>query len=143
METLTSMDNLALTYCEQGRLDEAEELNLEVMEKRRKILGADHPDTLTSMNNLSFIWKAMGEQTQALKLMNEGKEFAEDRLDEILEGTGFEGTPEQYLDQIYITVLQSSIPTTLDYRRKYGYVQGNEESSEALLSYFPRSPLPR
>jgi Tetratricopeptide repeat len=70
METLTSMDNLALTYCEQGRLDEAEELNLEVMEKR-KILGADHPDTLTSMNNLSFIWKAMGEQTQALKLTNE------------------------------------------------------------------------
>ncbi|KAH7418721.1 NACHT and WD40 domain protein [Cadophora sp. MPI-SDFR-AT-0126] len=54
-----------------------------------------------------FIWAAT-----ACRFINEGKEFAEDRLDEILEGTGFDGTPEQHLDQIYITVLQSSIPTT-------------------------------
>jgi hypothetical protein len=54
-----------------------------------------------------FIWAAT-----ACRFINEGEEFAEDRLDEILEGTGFEGTPEQHLDQIYITVLQSSIPTT-------------------------------
>ncbi|KAH8674864.1 vegetative incompatibility protein HET-E-1 [Tricladium varicosporioides] len=54
-----------------------------------------------------FIWAAT-----ACRFINEGEEFAEDRLDEILEGTSFEGTPEQYLDQIYLTVLQSSIPTT-------------------------------
>ncbi|KAH6663640.1 hypothetical protein B0J14DRAFT_682901, partial [Halenospora varia] len=54
-----------------------------------------------------FIWAAT-----ACRFINEGEEFAEDRLDEILEGTGFEGTPEQYLDQIYLTVLKSSIPTT-------------------------------
>jgi hypothetical protein len=54
-----------------------------------------------------FIWAAT-----ACRFINEGEEFAEDRLDEILKGTGFEGTPEQHLDQIYITVLQSSIPTT-------------------------------
>jgi hypothetical protein len=55
-----------------------------------------------------FIWAAT-----ACRFIHEGEEFAEDRLDEILEGTGFEGTPEQHLDQIYVTVLQSSIPTTL------------------------------
>jgi hypothetical protein len=54
-----------------------------------------------------FIWAAT-----ACRFINEGEEFAEDRLDEILEGTGFEGTPEQHLDQIYITVLQNSIPNT-------------------------------
>jgi hypothetical protein len=55
-----------------------------------------------------FIWAAT-----AYRFIYEGEEFAEDRLDEILEGTRFEGTPEQHLDQIYITILQSSIPTTL------------------------------
>jgi tetratricopeptide repeat protein len=35
------------------------------------VLGAQHPSTLTSMNNLSFTWKAMGRQTEALKLMDE------------------------------------------------------------------------
>jgi hypothetical protein len=54
-----------------------------------------------------FIWAAI-----ACRFIKDGEEFAEDRLDEILEGTGFEGTPEQHLDQIYITVLQNSIPTT-------------------------------
>jgi hypothetical protein len=34
------------------------------------VLGAEHPDTLTSMNNLSFTWKAMRRQTEALELMN-------------------------------------------------------------------------
>ncbi|PMD28100.1 HET-domain-containing protein [Hyaloscypha hepaticicola] len=55
-----------------------------------------------------FIWAVT-----ACRFIHEGEEFAEDRLDEILEGTGLESTPEQHLDQIYITVLQSSIPTTL------------------------------
>jgi len=55
-----------------------------------------------------FIWAAT-----ACRFIHEGEEFAEDRLDEILEGTSLEGTPEQHLDQIYITVLESSIPTTL------------------------------
>ncbi|KAH6712682.1 putative WD-repeat protein [Leptodontidium sp. MPI-SDFR-AT-0119] len=54
-----------------------------------------------------FIWTAT-----ACRFIKDGEAFAEDRLAEILEGTGFEGTPEQHLDQIYITVLQSSIPTT-------------------------------
>ena len=54
-----------------------------------------------------FIWAAT-----ACRFINEGEEFAKDRLDEILEGTGSEGTPEQHLDQIYLTVLQSSIPNT-------------------------------
>ncbi len=51
-DTLTSMANLALTYSNQGRWDEAERLEVEVMEMRKTKLGADHPDTLTSMANV-------------------------------------------------------------------------------------------
>ena len=75
-------------------------------------LGADWPGEvvlrqLVHKSSGLFIWAAT-----ACRFINEGQEFAEGRLDEILEGTGFEGTPEQHLDQIYLTVLQSSIPNT-------------------------------
>ena len=36
-DTLTSMANLALTYWQQGRTDEARELEEEVLEKRKEI----------------------------------------------------------------------------------------------------------
>jgi Tetratricopeptide repeat len=55
--TLTSMANLASTYRDQGRLDEAEELGVQVMEGCKKKLGEDHPDTLTSMNNLAVTYR--------------------------------------------------------------------------------------
>ena len=50
--TLTSMNNLASTYRDQGQWKEAEELGLQVMETFKRILGAEHPSTLTSMANL-------------------------------------------------------------------------------------------
>jgi hypothetical protein len=41
------------------------------METRKTKLGADHPDTLTIINNLAFTWKAQGRDNEALKLMEE------------------------------------------------------------------------
>jgi hypothetical protein len=35
------------------------------------VLGAEHPDTLTSMNNLAFIWKYLGQDKEAIELMEE------------------------------------------------------------------------
>jgi hypothetical protein len=40
-----------------------------VMETRKTKLGADHPSTLTSMNNLAFTWKGMGRHIDALRLI--------------------------------------------------------------------------
>ncbi|CAG8982452.1 hypothetical protein HYALB_00014077, partial [Hymenoscyphus albidus] len=54
-----------------------------------------------------FIWAAT-----ACRFVEEGGEFAEDRLDGILQRISLEGTPEQHLDEIYLTVLQNSIPPT-------------------------------
>ncbi|PGG99208.1 hypothetical protein AJ79_08638 [Helicocarpus griseus UAMH5409] len=39
------------------------------METRKTKLGFDHPDTLTSMNNLAFTWKSMGRHGDALSLI--------------------------------------------------------------------------
>jgi hypothetical protein len=47
------MANLASTYRNQGRWKEAEELFVQVMETSLRVLVQEHPDTLTSMNNLA------------------------------------------------------------------------------------------
>ena len=49
----TSMNNLASIFRAQGRTEEAAALEENVLEKRRQILGAKNPDTLTSTGNLA------------------------------------------------------------------------------------------
>jgi len=36
-----------------------------------RLLGAEHSDSLTSMNNLAFIWKGLGRDKEAIELMKE------------------------------------------------------------------------
>ncbi|OCK77245.1 hypothetical protein K432DRAFT_461200 [Lepidopterella palustris CBS 459.81] len=55
--TLTSIANLALMYSNQGRWKEAEDLEVEVMETRKRVLGEEHPSTLTSMANLASTYR--------------------------------------------------------------------------------------
>jgi hypothetical protein len=47
--TLSSIANLAATYRNQGRLKDAEELQVQVMEMTKRVLGDEHPDTLSSI----------------------------------------------------------------------------------------------
>ena len=54
------MGNLALTYSSQGRWKEAEELELQVIEIRKRLLGQEHLDTLISMGNLALIYSSQG-----------------------------------------------------------------------------------
>jgi hypothetical protein len=63
------MANLASTYWNQGRWDEAEVLQAKQLELCSKKLGQRHPDTLISMKNLVFVWKGMGRHEDALGLL--------------------------------------------------------------------------
>ncbi|KAJ5927143.1 hypothetical protein N7516_008916 [Penicillium verrucosum] len=63
------MANLASTFWKQGQWDEAEQLDVQVMETRKMKLRDDHPDTLNSMANLSFTWKSLGQYAEALNLL--------------------------------------------------------------------------
>lgn len=96
-KTLTSMANLALTYVVQGRWDEAEKLQTQVMKtqkrvleeehpntlnnmdeaeklevqvviKKKRVLGEEHPDTLVSMANLALMYMNQGRLNEAEKL---------------------------------------------------------------------------
>ena len=53
--TLTSMANLVSTYWNQGRWEEAEELNVQVIETRKRVFVLEHPSVLTSMVNLAHM----------------------------------------------------------------------------------------
>ncbi|KAK1773027.1 hypothetical protein QBC45DRAFT_121385 [Copromyces sp. CBS 386.78] len=65
------MGNLASTLWNQGRWEEAEKLEVQVMETRKTKLGADHPLTLMSMANLAFTWNSQGRREDALALMQD------------------------------------------------------------------------
>ncbi|PIG87103.1 kinesin light chain, partial [Aspergillus arachidicola] len=79
-DTLTSMNNLASIYWNQGRWKEAEELGVQVMELYKQILGPEHPSTLTSMNNLAYTWKRLGKVQDALALMEKCVELRRNLL---------------------------------------------------------------
>ncbi|KAK4033926.1 hypothetical protein C8A01DRAFT_49591 [Parachaetomium inaequale] len=63
------MANLASTYRNQGRWKEAESLEVQVMGTRKRVLGEEHPDTLTSMANLAHTWRCQARLGDALDLM--------------------------------------------------------------------------
>jgi hypothetical protein len=49
------MANLGSTYSRQGKWNEAEPLEVQVLDMCKKLLGAEHPDTLRSMANLASV----------------------------------------------------------------------------------------
>ena len=62
------MSNLALGYEAAGKLDLALPLYEETLKLRKAVLGPEHPDTLTSMNNLAVGYcKTAGKIGQALR----------------------------------------------------------------------------
>jgi hypothetical protein len=64
------MANLARrTYSDQGRWEESEQLEVQVMETRKTKLGADHPDTLRSMANLAFTFESVGRRSVGIDLL--------------------------------------------------------------------------
>jgi hypothetical protein len=76
----TSMANLASTYWNQGRWEAAEELQTDVMETRKKKLGADHPPTLTSMANLATTYVHQGRWEAAEELQTGVMEIFKKKL---------------------------------------------------------------
>ena len=52
-----SANNLAGSLSGQGKHAVAERINRKVLEVRQRVLGAEHPDTLASANNLAMSLK--------------------------------------------------------------------------------------
>jgi len=52
-----------------GRWKEAEELEVQVMETSSRVLGDEHPSTLTAISNLAFTLKAQSRNKEAISLV--------------------------------------------------------------------------
>ena len=59
---------ISKVYRNEGRWKEAEELEVQVMETRKRVLGKEHPDTLTSMGNLVWTYGNQGRWKEAEEL---------------------------------------------------------------------------
>ena len=74
-DTLTSMNNLALTYSDLGEHEKALELTEKAYEQNCKVLGEEHPNTLTSLKNLASEYGEVGEHEKALELTEKAYEL--------------------------------------------------------------------
>ena len=59
---------MGLYYWQQGRSDEAEQVEVQVLELRKSVLGDKHPDTITAMANLAGTWQQQGRSDEAEQL---------------------------------------------------------------------------
>ena len=71
LSTLRIMSALALTNYAQGRYADATMIQEEVSEKRRQILGNEHPDTLAAMYALALTYQAQWRSADAAKIQEE------------------------------------------------------------------------
>ena len=51
------MSGLGRLYMVQGKHSQAEPLYIKVLDVRRRVLGEQHPDTLTSMDDLASLYR--------------------------------------------------------------------------------------
>jgi serine/threonine protein kinase/tetratricopeptide (TPR) repeat protein len=77
--TLSSINNLALSYAALGRHPEALKLHEETLTLRTANLGHDHADTLASRNNLANSYYALNRHGEALRLREETLRLVEAR----------------------------------------------------------------
>lgn len=70
-DTLTSMNNLGITWWALGDNAGSRALQEHVLSLRRRVLGDEHPDTLTGMNNLATSLLAQGDNAGARVLQEQ------------------------------------------------------------------------
>ena len=68
MHTLIDAHYLAWTLPEMGRYAESRDLDEDILDRRRRVLGHDHPDTLQSANSLAVDLRMLGEVRSARDL---------------------------------------------------------------------------
>jgi tetratricopeptide (TPR) repeat protein len=62
------MNNLALVYLSQGKYREAETLSSAVVSFNDRVLGDQHPNSLTAMANLAAVYRLQGKYAEGEKL---------------------------------------------------------------------------
>jgi hypothetical protein len=72
------MGNLASTYNHLGEFQQAEELEVVVLEKKKQILGVNHPDTLKALWNLASTYRSLNQLSAAEELETLAHKYEEE-----------------------------------------------------------------
>jgi tetratricopeptide (TPR) repeat protein len=67
-ERIRLASKCATTLFSDGRYKEAEELQVQVMQTKKRVLTDEHPETLTSMHNLALTYEVQGRLKEAEEL---------------------------------------------------------------------------
>ncbi|KAK4031660.1 kinesin light chain [Parachaetomium inaequale] len=67
-EETATMHRQALQLWIQGKYEEAETMHRQALQLRTQVLGAEHPDTLSSMSNLAFVLGNQGKYNEAERI---------------------------------------------------------------------------
>ena len=77
---MNAMDSLASLYQQTDRLQEAEQVQLEMIDKMKDLAGCDHPKTLISMANLAITYWKQGRVQESERLDKEVLEMRKRKL---------------------------------------------------------------
>ncbi len=58
-DTALSLNNLAMLYQDQGKYEQAEPLLQQALAMRQRVLGEEHPQSLTLAENYSYLLEEM------------------------------------------------------------------------------------
>ena len=149
-EVLVEVDNLTKVYQIVGAWKQAAELQVQVMEATKRVLGAENPDTLTIMGNLALTYLVQGRLGEAEQLGVQvmearkrvlGAEHPDtlrsmENLASIYSGQGRFGEAEQLEVQVLEArkrVLGAEHPSTLRSMNNYAYtLKDLGRASEAI-----------
>jgi len=67
---------MAFLYSATGRYEQAERLYQQALEIRRQVLGEQHPDFASSLNNLAALYGSTGRSEQAEPLYQQALEVS-------------------------------------------------------------------
>jgi hypothetical protein len=70
-DRLAAANNLASSLRGQGKYAEAEQMEREILDVRRRVLGPEHPHTLKKMSNLGCSLHGQGKHAEAEQMQRE------------------------------------------------------------------------
>ncbi|XTI89188.1 Tetratricopeptide repeat-domain-containing protein [Cenococcum geophilum] len=94
------MNNLAVVIVNQGKYEEAEQICRHTLELKEKVLGREHPDTLSSMSKLAVVFRNQGKYEEAEQVRRQALELKENVL-----GREHPDTPGSMYDLAFVSVI--------------------------------------
>ncbi len=89
LDTISSLDDLAVVYYKQGKYKQAEPLLQRALLIRERFLGSEHPDILSTLDNLTELYYKLGKYSSAIPLcqralsIRESKQWFDENLETV------------------------------------------------------------